>query len=258
MPYPQILFSLFFLFLSFYPLDLEARKTFVYCSEGSPSTFNPQIATDGPTFVAAANTIYDRLVRFDRNSTKLLPALAESWKVEKNGTEYTFFLRKGVKFHTTKYFTPTRDFNADDVLFTFNRQRLSGHPFHKVGGGNYAYYLGMGLDKMIKDIVKIDDYTVTFLLNYAFAPFLSNLGMHFASILSAEYGEKLIQENAKEQIDIRPIGTGPFVFRRYIKDTNIRFVSHPDYYRGKAKINRLVFQITPEASVRTQKLRSKE
>ena len=246
------------LILCLYSVRSEARQTFVYCSEGSPSTFNPQIASDGPTFVASANTIYDRLVSFSVKDTSIVPALAESWKISKDGTRYTFKLRKGVKFHTTSYFKPTRDFQADDVLFTFNRQRLSSHPFHKVGGGNYTYYTGMSLDKMIKDIVKVDDYTVLFVLNYPSSPFLSNLAMHFASILSAEYGEKLAKAGKKETIDIKPIGTGPFVFRRYLKDTSIRYVSHPEYYRGKAKINKLVFQITPDASVRAQKLRGNE
>jgi ABC-type transport system substrate-binding protein len=55
-------------------------------------------------------------------TTKIVPALAESWEISPDGLEYTFHLRKGVKFHTTKDFTPTRDFNADDVVFSFKRQ----------------------------------------------------------------------------------------------------------------------------------------
>lgn len=233
-------------------------ETFVYCSEGSPSTFNPQLATDGPSIVASANTIYDRLLAFRKEDAAVIPALAESWKLNKSGTRYTFKLRKGVKFHTTPYFSPTREFNADDVLFTFNRQRLPNHLFHKVGGGNYAYYTGMGLNKLIKDIVKTDDYTVSFILNYPSSPFLSVLAMHFSSILSAEYGAKLQKEEKKENMAIQPIGTGPFVFHRYIKDTNIRYRAHPNYWQGKAKLDKIVFQITPDASVRSQKLKGGE
>ena len=95
-------------------------KTLVYCSEGSPEGFNPQIATAGTTFDASARPIYNRLVEFERGTTKIVPGLAESWEVTSGGTLYTFKLRKGVKFQTASGFTPTRDFNADDVLFSMN------------------------------------------------------------------------------------------------------------------------------------------
>src|SRR3989344_2391594 len=88
-----------------------AAKTFVYCSEGSPSTFNPQIATDETTFNDSSKNIYYRVVEFKYGGTEIVPALAESWRISKNGLLYTFNLRKGVKFHTTKYFKPTRNFN---------------------------------------------------------------------------------------------------------------------------------------------------
>lgn len=233
-------------------------KTLVYCSEGSPSTFNPQIATDGPTFVASGNTVYDRLVQFERGGTKVLPSLAESWEISKDGKIFTFKLRKGVKFHKTKYFTPSRDFNAEDVIFTFNRQRVKSHPYHKISGGNYEYFHGMGMDKLLKDLVKVDEYTVRFELSEPSTPFLANLGMHFASILSSEYGKKLLDEGKPERIDTHPVGTGPFKFRRYVKDTTIRFEKNESYFLGASPLDKLVFVITPDASVRTQKLRTGE
>src|SRR4029079_19268618 len=98
-----------------------AEKTFVYCSEGSPSTFNPQMADDGPTFNAASEMVYNRLVQFEPGTTKIIPALAESWKISKNGLEYTFKLRKNVKFHSNENFKPTRALTADDVVFSFER-----------------------------------------------------------------------------------------------------------------------------------------
>ena len=132
------------------------KKTLVYCSEGSPSSFNPQISTDGTTFNASSKPIYNRLVEFKRGETKIVPALATSWNFDKKTLSYTFKLRKGVKWHKTKYFTPTRDFNADDVLFSFNRQRLKKHPYHAIGGGSYKYFSSMEMDVIIKDIKKID------------------------------------------------------------------------------------------------------
>ena len=107
-------------------------KTLVFCSEGSPEGFNPAFYTAGTTFDASSRPVYNRLVEFERGTTKIGPALAEKWDVSDDGLEYTFYLRKGVKFHTTKEFTPTRDFNADDVVFSFKRQLDKEHPYHKV------------------------------------------------------------------------------------------------------------------------------
>ncbi len=70
-------------------------------------------------------------------STEIIPGLAQSWDVSEDGKTYTFHLRKGVKFHSSKLFKPTRDFNADDVLFSFLRQKDANHPYHKVSNGSY-------------------------------------------------------------------------------------------------------------------------
>ena len=91
-------------------------KTLVYCSEASPEGFDPGLYTGGQTFDATSRTAYNRLVEFKHGSTELEPGLAESWEVSADGKEYTFKLRKGVKFQTTEYFTPTRELNADDVI----------------------------------------------------------------------------------------------------------------------------------------------
>ena len=235
-----------------------SAKTLVYCSEGSPEGFNPSMYTSGTTFDASSRQIFNRLVEFERGSTKLVPALAESWNVSEDGLTFTFALRKGVKFHSTKYFKPKRDFNADDVLFSFNRQRLEAHPYHKVSGGDYKYWGYMDMTPAIREINKIDDYTVQIVLNSPEAPFLSNLAMDFASIHSKEYADKLSSAGTPEKIDSQPIGTGPFAFVDYQKDSMIRYKAHPKYFRGKAAIDKLVFSITPEASVRYAKLQNGE
>ncbi|MBE9554444.1 MAG: ABC transporter substrate-binding protein, partial [Proteobacteria bacterium] len=162
-------------------------KTLVYCSEGSPEGFNPSLYTSGTTFDASSRTLFNKLVEFERGSTKIVPGLAESWEAGDDGLSYTFKLRKGVKFHTTKNFTPSRDFNADDVLHSFNRQGDPKHPYYKVSGGTYEYYQGMSMPALIKEIVKVDDYTVKFVLNEPEAPFIANMAMDFASIMSAEH-----------------------------------------------------------------------
>jgi dipeptide transport system substrate-binding protein len=96
-----------------------------------------------------------------------------------------FKLRHGVRFQTTAFFKPTRDFNADDVLFSFDRQSQAGHPFHGVGGGNYQYFQGMGMDKLIASVERIDDYTVRIVLKQPEAAFIADMAMPFMSILSA-------------------------------------------------------------------------
>lgn len=233
-------------------------KTLVYCSEGSPEGFNPSLYTSGTTFDASSKNVYNRLVEFERGTTTLGPALAESWEVSDDGLEYTFKLREGVKFHTTESFTPTRDMNADDVVWSFERQRDAEHPFHTVSGGTYEYFQGMDMPNLIASVEKVDDMTVKFVLNKPEAPFLANLGMDFASIMSAEYAEAMNEAGTPEEVDLSPVGTGPFQLVAYQKDAVIRYAAHPDYWAGKAPIDNLVFAITPDASVRWQKVQAGE
>src|SRR3954469_4385734 len=83
-----------------------SAKTLVFCSEGSPENFYPAVNTTGTSF-DASEPIYDRIVEFERGGTKVVPALAEKWTISDDGTVYTFNLRKGVKWHTSRTFKPT-------------------------------------------------------------------------------------------------------------------------------------------------------
>ncbi|MCW0180602.1 MAG: ABC transporter substrate-binding protein [Zavarzinia sp.] len=234
-----------------------AAKTLVYCSEGSPENFNPQLNTTGTSF-DAARPVYDRLVDFVPGTTQTRPGLAESWTVSEDGTTYEFKLRRGVKFHTSKSFTPTRDFNADDVLFSFNRMWKNDNPYHGVSGGAYDYFGDMGMNDMLKSIDKVDDYTVRFVLTAPNAPFIANLAMDFATILSAEYADALLKAGTPEKLDQEPIGTGAFSFVQYQKDAIIRFKAFDAYWAGKPKLDNLVFAITTDASTRWAKLKAGE
>jgi len=118
-------------------------KTLVYCLEGSPEGFNPQLYTSGTTFDASSSPIYNRLIEFKSGTTEIEPGLAEKWDISDDGKTYTFHLRTDVKWQSSKDFKPTRGFNADDVLFSFQRQLDLNHPYHKVSGGNYEYFEGM-------------------------------------------------------------------------------------------------------------------
>mgnify|MGYP001236575737 CR=1 FL=1 len=227
-------------------------KTLVYCSEGSPEGFTPSLYTTGTTFDASSIPVYNRLVEFVHGTTEITPGLAESWEISEDGTEYTFHLRKGVKFHTTNWFTPTRDFNADDVLFTFDRQGNTENPYHNVSGGTYEYYNAMDFPDLIESVEKIDDYTVKFNLTRPESPMIANLAMDFASIQSAEYADAMM--NNKDAFDQQPVGTGPFQLVGYQRDAQIRYRANPDYWNGNAPLDNLIFAITPDASVRYQKL----
>ncbi|MEF2071784.1 ABC transporter substrate-binding protein [Consotaella aegiceratis] len=236
-----------------------SAKTLVYCSEGSPEGFDPALYTAGTTFDAASRTAYNRLVEFKHGSTEIEPGLAESWEVSEDGTEYTFKLRSGAKFQTTDFFTPTRDLTADDVIFSFERQLSSDNPWNSyVAGGSWEYSDGMGFPDLIKSIEKVDDLTVKFVLNRPEAPFLADLAMDFASIMSKEYADKLEADGQMDLLNQQPLGTGPFQFVAYQPDAVIRYKANPDYWAGKQPIDDLVFAITTDASVRLQKLQANE
>ncbi|HKX09933.1 MAG TPA: ABC transporter substrate-binding protein, partial [Stellaceae bacterium] len=149
-------------------------------------------------------------------------------------------------------------FTADDVVYSFDRQRLPDNPYHKLSGANYQFFGSTGLAKLIKSIEKVDERTVRFTLNNANVTFLTNIALDFASILSLEYAEKMMAAGHADQIDLQPIGTGPFILVEYQKDSLIRFRANPDYWGGAPKVDTLVFAITPDPAVRIAKLRAGE
>ena len=235
-----------------------AAKTLVYCSEGSPENFNPQLYTSGTSVDASAVPVYNRLVDFKPGTTELVPSLAERWEVSDDGKVYTFHLRQGVKFQSNKSFTPTRDFNADDVIFSFMRQKDVNHPYHNVSNGSYSNFESLEFGSLITAIDKVDDHTVRFTLAHPEAPFVADLAWYFASILSAEYADAMLKAGTPEKVDMDPIGTGPFKLAQYQKDSRILFTAFADYWQGKSKLDRLVFSITPDASVRFAKIEKNE
>jgi dipeptide transport system substrate-binding protein len=235
-----------------------SAKTLVYCSEASPESFNPMLSSADSTMDAAAKPLFNRLVEFKPGTTEVAPALAQSWEVSADGTVYTFHLRPGVKFHSGRDFTPTRGFNADDVLYSFERQWKSDNPYHKLSGGNYPFFGSTGLGKLIKTMEKLDDLTVRVTLANANVTFLVNISLDFASILSLEHAEAMTARGHPELIDQQPAGTGPFILVDYQKDNAIRYRANPDYWRGAPKIDTLVFAITPDPSVRVAKIRAGE
>jgi len=245
--------------LSAVAIASQAAGTLIYCSEASPEGFDNAQYTGGNTFDASGHALFNRLVEFQKGTTNVQPSLAESWTTSADGTVYTFKLRKGVKFHTTDYFKPSREFNADDVIFTFGRMANKDHPFNKAYPAEFPYASDTGMDSNIESITKTDALTVVFKLKKPDADMLAKIALPFASVLSAEFANKLLAEGKASQINQQPIGTGPFELRRYEKDAQIRYVKNTDYWNAKeVLVDNLIFAITTDASVRFQKMKAGE
>jgi len=239
------------------PLPTQAA-TLRFCAEGSPGGFDPSQTDSGVDFIATQQ-MFSTLIELERGTTARIPGLAESWEVSADGKTVSFKLRRGVKFHRTAWFTPTRDFNADDVLFTFQRMLDPKHPYQKAFPTIAPYMAYMGWDKGVRAVEKVDDYNVRMHLNAPDASFLSSVSQTFAGIHSAEYAATLLKAGKPQQIVQRPIGTGPFVFKSYQKDSVLRLTRHPAYFRPEVKlVENLVFSITPNSIVRAQRLKKNE
>ncbi|WP_339768978.1 ABC transporter substrate-binding protein [uncultured Paraglaciecola sp.] len=230
----------------------------IYCSEGNPASFNPQLDTSGTTVDVSSHQIYDRLLDFDLITGEIVPGLASSWSTSSDGLTYTFQLRKDIAFHSTAYFTPSRSFDADDVVFSFNRWRDENHPYHEVSGGRYPYINSVGLDDLIGNIERINRYRVKVTLVRPESSFLANLATDFSIILSAEYAKQLQAVGTPELIDTQPIGTGPFKFNSFRQDRFVRFDAHTEYWRERSTTEQLIFDITPSSSLRLAKLMTGE
>ena len=240
-------------------LVAQAANTLIYCSEASPEGFDSAQYSGGTTFDASGHAVFNRLVAFKKGSTEIEPSLATSWTVSADGTAYTFKLRPGVKFHTTDTFKPTRDFNADDVIFTFGRMSNKNHPFNKAYPAEFPFASDTGIDTNISAILKTDPLTVVFQLKKPDADMLAKIALPFASVLSAEFADKLLAAGQASMINQQPVGTGPFVLKRYQKDSQIRYAKFAQYWNAKnVLVDNLIFAITTDASVRVQKLKAGE
>ena len=153
---------------------VQARAdTLVVCTEGSPDFLNAALSTANTSFDVTEQTS-DRLVGMEVGGSGLVRALAEAWSVSEDGLTYTFKLRRGVKWQSNAAFKPGREFNADDVLFTFNRMADKAAPFH---GLDSAYPEFLDLLEPAKAVRKLDDHTVAIDLKQPYAPLLNALSM---------------------------------------------------------------------------------
>ncbi len=237
----------------------QAGGTLTVCTEASPDGFDVTQHTSAVTADAVGNTVFDPLIAMKRGTVDVQPALAERWEVSPDGLRYTLTLRRGVKFHTTPWFKPTREMNADDVVFSIRRLMDRDSPWRKAAPNGFIAWDSYGMAENVAAFDKLDDRTVRFTLRRPSAAFLLELTQYnTVSVYSAEYGEQLMKAGKLDALNAQPVGTGPFVFKSYQKDAVLRLGANPSYWGGASKIDNLVFAITPDANVRVQRLKAGE
>lgn len=235
------------------PADIR-DSGFVYCVNGQVSTFNPQKAGSGLIVDTLAAQLYDRLLDVDPYTYRLVPDLAESWEVLDNGATYRFHLREGVAFQTTEWFKPKRYFNADDVVFTFQRIFDRDNPWHSVNGTSFPYFDSLQFADSVQSVRKIDSHTVEFRLRQPDASFLWHLATHYASVMSAEYAAILAKSDHQELLDRQPVGTGPFQLAEYRAGQYVRLQRHAHFWRGTPLMPQVVVDLGSGGTGRLSKL----
>ena len=186
-----------------------------------------------------ARRIVETLVTFPEESTQIVPGLAESWTISKDGLTYTFKLRKGVKFHDG---TP---FNAEAVKFSIERQINPEHPANKLGKYPFAnFFFGN-----VKAVEAMDDSTVRFVLKEPRASFLAVLTAGAASIVSPTAVRKWGAD-----YPLNPVGTGPFRYVSWQRGQQVVLEKNPDYWKGAVKLDRVVYRPIVEDQARLTEL----
>ena len=216
----------------------SAGSTLVFGSSGDAVRLDPADVTDGES-IQRMDNIFEGLVEFESGTTEIKPCLATSWEISEDGKEITFHLREGVKFHDGT------DFNADAVVFSFARQYDTNHPYYQYGQWPYWGWMYGDIDK----VEKIDDYTVKVVMKNINASIMTSLAMFTVNSVSPANAEKY-----KEDAFKHPCGTGPFKFVEWVKADHITLEANEDYWRERAKLDKLIFKVIPDPSARLMAL----
>ncbi len=208
----------------------KETKPLNFALSGNPDTLDPQ-ATSGTLTFQVDKSIYDTLAEPNEKGV-IVPALAESWDVSDDSLTWTFHLRKGVKFHNGDTLT------SADVKATF--ERITDE---KTASPNKKAF------DVISSMDTPDDLTVVFTLSKPFAPFLGSIASGWGAILP----KSLI--DAGHDFASQPVGTGPYKMTEWIRDSKVVLDRNSDYWmKGYPKIDKVIMNIIPEASVQIQGL----
>lgn len=200
--------------------------TLIYGAGADPDNLDPA-NTDSNTGEAFGHMMYNYLVKFDEKMN-IVPDLATKWTQSKDGLTWTFFLRKGVKFHDG---TP---FNAEAVKYTFERFLGPEKP------------LKSSLHTpIIKSVDVVDDYTVRFNLKTPFAFLLNNLAHSASGIVSPAAHKKWGKD-----LTLHPVGTGPFKFVEWVRGDHVTLARNDDYFGGRPHLEKIMVRTVKEDSAR--------
>jgi len=202
-----------------------------------PKSLDPAAVTAVNDFRILVN-VYEGLTRYKPGTLEVEPGLAESWTISEDGTEYTFTLREGVKFHDGS------DFNAEAVKFNFDRMLDENHPYHDTGPFPLSFFFGA-----VEETTVVDDRTVRFKLNAPYAPFLSNLAYPTGLIASPA----AIEAHGKD-FGRNPVGTGAFKFAEWKSNERVVVERNDDYWGEKAGTEAVVFRPITDANTRVAEM----
>lgn len=232
------------------------NDTLIYGVSHSAITLDPAMIDEGGSSHVIIQVV-EALLDFKSGTSEIVPHLAESYEVSADGKEVTFHLRKGVKFHDGT----TMD--ADAVVFSLARQHYKDHPFFKYGtwkqwssnnwSDQYKEDGSLKSQGIIKDILKVDDYTVKVMLNEPDAAILTQFTGYYTGIVSPTAVQK-DPENFKKN----PVGTGPFKFVKWVKDDYITVERFDEYWGEPAKLQRVIFKVYPDGTARSMALKKGE
>ena len=186
-------------------------------------------AKDSSSEMQMASHLYDPLVDYDADLTKK-PGLAESWTILEDGVTWEFKLRQGVKFSNGN------DFNADDVVFSF--ERILNDPTLEMG----VYLM------RLQEVKKVDDYTVQLVTKIPYPVFAGSL-VHIM-MLDKETCEGL----TSEEIAANPVGTGRYRLEEHVKESYIKLVRNDDYWGELPEAETVEFRVIANAATRTTAL----
>jgi peptide/nickel transport system substrate-binding protein len=202
-----------------------------------PKSLDPHAVTAANDFRIVMN-IYDGLVRYKDGTLEVEPALAESWQVSEDGLAYTFQLREGVRFHDG---TP---FDAEAVVFNFDRMLDEAHPYHDTGPFPLAFFFSA-----VEDVEALDESNVVFHLSEPYAPFLSNLAYATGLIVSPS----AVEEHGAD-FGRNPVGTGPYRFEEWQSNSRVVVTRNHEYWDGTPGLEAVVFRPLTDANTRVSEM----